>query len=123
MNVLEAAYKGMMIAANNVNRKEKHMFIIKPNNPADWRHAMFILSYYSKLIIELFSNGEDADTAYMMVRERELIEGEESDLRLAEMAFQMNWYQGKMICPHCEDNTDENACGHLTFTGVINPAF
>ena len=112
------------------------MFVIKPKNPADWQYAMFILSYYTKLIIELFSNGEDADTAYMVVRGKELMEGEESDLMLAEMAFQMNWHQANgWVCPHCDNGVDPavseymkkngrlDVCGHLTFDRPINPAF
>ena len=105
------------------------MFVIKPKNPADWQYAMFILSYYTKLIIELFSNGEDADTAYMVVRGKELMEGEESDLMLAEMAFQMNWHQGNQrICEMCtlelgKGAEVEDCCGHLTFVKPINPAF
>jgi len=104
-------------------RKEIIVFIIKPTNPADWQRVMFILSYYKKLIIELFSNGEDEDTAYMVVKGKVLAEGEESDLMLAEMAFQMNWRQAKgRLCPHCDpDHMD--ACGHLTFDKPINPAF
>jgi len=51
-------------------------FVIYPTKPADWQHAMFILSYYSKLKISTFSNGEDADTAYMVVEAKPLLEGE-----------------------------------------------
>ena len=92
------------------------MLVIKPKKAADWMHAMFILSYYKELTLELFSNGEDAVSTYMVV------EGEEDSLRLAEMAFQMNWHQGGWICPHCEGD-EEETCGHLTFTHPINPAF
>lgn len=99
-------------------------FVICPTEPADWQHAMFILSYYSKLIISTFSNGEDANTAYMVVESKPLLEGEEDELRLAEMAFQMNWHQIGRLCPHCIDHADHyDSCGHLAFSKPINPAF
>ena len=90
------------------------MFAIKPENPDDWQHAMFILSTYF-VKIESYSNEEDADTTYIIVR------GDQDQVRLAEMAFQMNWHQVGARCPHCSPDLD--TCGHLTFNKPINPAF
>lgn len=61
-----------------------------------------------------------------MVNETEMIvyptEGSD-DYALCEMALQMNVHQKKgFVCPCCEDQ-DVVACGHLTFTHMINPAF
>jgi len=100
-------------------------FVIYPINPADWQHAMFILSYYNKLKISTFSNGSDSDTAYMVVESKPILEGEENQLRLAEMAFQGAWHQyGEKLCPHCIDHADHfDTCGHLAFRKPINFAF
>jgi len=100
-------------------------FVIYPIEAADWQHAMFILSYYTNIKISTFSNGEDADTAYMVVESVLLLEGEENELRLAEMAFQIEWLQhSERLCPHCIDNSDHfDTCGHLAFSKPINPAF
>lgn len=97
-------------------------FVIYPTDPADWQNAMFILSYYTKLIISTFSNGEDEDTAYMVVESKPLLEGDENELRLAEMAFQGNWHQhNEYQCPHCMPHSDKfNSCGHLAFRAPIN---
>jgi hypothetical protein len=87
------------------------MFVIYPENAADWQHAVFMLSYYH-VKIEAFSDGEDSESAYIIVR------GDDEQLRLAEMAFQMNWHQGGIKCRHCSDDLD--TCGHLTFTSRID---
>ena len=97
-------------------------FVIYPTNPADWQHAMFILSYYHKLEISTFSNGTDANTAYMVVESKPMLEGDEDELRLAEMNFQGNWHQyGEKLCPHCIDHAEHfDTCGHLAFRAPIN---
>jgi len=88
------------------------MFVITPKNAADWQHAMFMLSYYHTKI-EAYSNGEDADTVYIIVR------GLDEQVRLAEAAFQMNWHQdGSGQCGHCSSDIDY--CGHLKFTKPID---
>ena len=116
------------------------MFIIKPENQADWVHALFILSYY-KVSVDLFSDGEDADSTYAVVLPKVVPGIEhvsettiyEDDDRLAEMAFEMNWHQKGNLCPACEAKMDtdvatyhdrnNHCCGHLTFVKPINPAF
>jgi hypothetical protein len=107
------------------------MFVIKPNNTKEWQHAMFILSYYSELKINTYSDGEDERSAYMVVESHYTGDSQES-LRLAEMCFQMNWHQGRNLCPHCtkqdadgtsEDGVSDDVCGHLTFVRKIKPAF
>jgi hypothetical protein len=100
-------------------------FVICPMEPADWQHAMFILSYYHKLEISLFSDGSNAESAYMVVESKPLLEGDENELRLAEMAFQGDWHQhNEKLCPHCIDHADHyDSCGHLAFSKPINPAF
>ena len=51
-------------------------------------------------------------------KEENLTAGEVGDLRLAEMAFQMNYHQkGGFRCGHCDET--EGACGHLCFTTPI----
>ena len=97
------------------------MFVIMPKNPADWQQAMFMMSYY-KVKMETFSNGEDADSAYMVVGHTDdyhPLGQEDDDLQTAEMCFQMNWRQVGMKCPHCLDD-GEKTCGHLTFNEPIN---
>jgi len=42
------------------------------------------------------------------------------DLRMAEMAFQMEFHQARMMaCPECYDKGEE-VCGHLVFDASIN---
>jgi hypothetical protein len=104
------------------------MFVIKPDNPEEWQNAIFMLSYYH-VCIEMYSNGEDQESAYMVVSTPDT-DGEQE--RMAEMAFQMNWHQKGKLCPHCtkqdadgtsEDGVSDDVCGHLTFNKRINPAF
>lgn len=112
------------------------MFVIYPENPSDWVHAMFIMSYYRDLHCELYSDGEEASSTYMVVDDTppgfEWPEGMHTkaaeNLRYAEMAFQMNWHQAsnKFRCIHCDalpEPLQEEICGHLTFNKTINPAF
>ena len=108
------------------------MFVIHPENPAEWANAMFIMSYYKDLYCELFSDGEHQESAYMVVSESapgfDLPTDESiSNLRLAEMAFQINWRQKPGFrCEHCDalpEPLQEETCGHLTFNKMIIPAF
>jgi len=100
------------------------MFVIMPKNSADWQHAMFMLSYYN-VECSLYSNGEDAESTYMVVSAGVDEYRDEEALRLAEMCFQVNWHQSnEKLCLHCVDHADRfDSCGHLTFTHPINPAF
>lgn len=124
------------------------MFVIKPNNHAEWQYVMFILSYH-QVQCTMYSDGDHFESAYMVVdkeyNEFELLDSkEENQLRMAEATFQLNWHQGGSICPHCEGdkpcikcaifnecadpgNKDctghKQICGHLTFVRRINPAF
>jgi len=100
-------------------------FVIYPTDPADWQLAMYILSFYTKIKISTFSNEKDVDTAYMVVESGPLLEGEENELRLAEMAFQIEWHQhSEKLCPFCMPHDDRfGFCGHLAFSKPINPAF
>ncbi len=93
------------------------MFVIKPDNAVDWQHAVLMLSYYM-VKMEAFSDGDNMDSAYMIVRK---CGDKDEQLRLAEMCFQMNWHQVGSLCPHCSDDLD--SCGHLTFNRPIIPAF
>jgi hypothetical protein len=104
------------------------MFIIQPANPAEWQSAMFMLSYYH-VYIELYSDGENQESTYMVVSTPGT-DGEQE--RLAEMCFQMNWHQKGNLCPHCtkqdtdgtsDDDVSDDVCGHLTFDKLIKPAF
>jgi hypothetical protein len=124
------------------------MFIVKPNNPAEWQSAMFILSYY-QVSLTVRSDGDNMDSAYMAVdplafcasstdKERQ------EHYRLAEIAFMANWHQKHGICADCKDPEPclkceiysecaepgnvkctgiSHHCGHMTFTGLIIPAF
>lgn len=99
------------------------MFVIKPRTPEDMAYAMFLLSYY-KVMFSSFSDGEHSNSTFIKVS-REYRKG---DLRLAEMAFQMAFYQEGMLCPVCKMKNEgkkkqRNSCGHLTFTGVIEGRF
>ena len=89
------------------------MFIIKPKDQKDWAEALFMLSYYH-VVINVFSNGENADDMYIRVEDesyccQEASEGRkaEEQLRLAEMAFQANWHQSLGICEQCYDENIE----------------
>jgi hypothetical protein len=100
------------------------MFVIFPVKPADWQHALFMLSYYH-VNITIRSDGEDAITTYMVVDNDGTTEAQEQ-LRLAEMCFQMNWHQSNhhRLCPECMPHSDQfDSCGHLTFTKPIISVF
>ena len=84
----------------------------------DFREAMFIMSYHH-VSMTAYSNGEDAASTYMVVGGKGCGQQvKEEDLHNAEMAFQMNFHQEGMICPHCDGM--EKVCGHLTFTTFID---
>ena len=129
-------------------------FVVKPISLIEWQHAMFILSYYH-VDIAAFSNGDDPLSTYMVVGaihpKSERIKGQDinpqEQLRLAEMAFQLNWHQVGNLCPHCHCTEVDvcascvvnyscddvrgdcgvkagpTTCGHLTFNRPIIPAF
>ena len=87
------------------------MFIVKPKNSNDWARAMFILSYYRYLKIDVFSNGENTDGMCIRVEEDTYCcmtaqEGRdaEQDLRCAEMAFQAHWHTGDDLCEMCRED-------------------
>jgi len=112
------------------------MFVIHPENAADWQHAMFILSHYRELSCELFSDADQVSSTYMVVddtypgfewpTEEEATRASEN-LRYIEMAFQMNWHQrGGHRCIHCDalpGPLQEETCGHLIFYKPINSVF
>jgi hypothetical protein len=103
------------------------MFVIKPNDYEEWQHAMFILSYYH-VRCTIHSDGDNFESAYMVVDSTDEDNPTTSYLHMAEAAFQMNWHQGGVLCHHCEDinealDVKETTCGHLTFVRRINPAF
>lgn len=104
------------------------MFVIKPENAADWQHAMFMLSDYH-VECKLYSDGENAESTYMVVEASISTKvdehRDEEALRLAEGRFQMNWHQVGMICPHCEDMEGttgpvEAEPGKLSARGILN---
>lgn len=90
------------------------MFIIKPKNNQDMAAALELLSNYSVLFETVHTGAQT-----IIVVQKEKVSG---DLRLAEMAFQMNYVQeGVRLCDVCkleiERTGNGNAnCGHLTFT-------
>lgn len=103
------------------------MFCIRPHSALDLQQAMFILSYYPVNVVS-FSDGEDPDSTYLVVDELpqnsnlapERAFCPEDELYLAELAFQMNFRQSGIVCPHCKTkNPHEDCCGHLTFTSFI----
>lgn len=111
----------------NLNSKKGDtMFVIKPIKDADWQHALFMISYY-QVDLTVRSNGEDANTTYMVVEHDPSTTGtvHENDLRTAEACFMLNWHQhGSSLCPECIDYSDRfDSCGHLAFSKPINPAF
>jgi len=102
------------------------MFVIKPDNGADWQNAFFILSSY-RISLSAMSDKDDESTTYVIV---DAIDDDghtydydkhQEELRLAEMAFQMSWRQVGRVCTFCEDT--EDVCGHLTFNKPMKPAF
>jgi hypothetical protein len=91
------------------------MFTILASSPLDMLDAMFILSHY-QVKFQAFSDAEDPLSTEIVVDE----EGREGDLRMAEMAFQMNFRQVGKICPSCKrEDPEETICGHLTFKGQL----
>jgi len=92
------------------------MFVIQPMYPSEWGDALFLLSYYD-VNLTMDSDLENPESLYGFVTSEN-----QDDLRLAEMAFQMNWRQGPALCTYCRDNEGRNrhSCGHLTFTSVID---
>jgi hypothetical protein len=115
------------------------MFVIQPENAADWQHALYILSHYKELVLNVYSDAEKATSTYMVVDDNDCIDSRKS-VHQVESAFQINWNQDRMICPHCEnvespcmlcdiysdcgdhgsENCRPNTCGHLTFNKPIN---
>lgn len=101
------------------------MFIVQPMYPSEWQDAMFLLSHYN-VNIALYSDAENLNSVYGVVAANLVDDTEErydeDDLRLAEIAFQMNWRQGNALCPYCNDDDGHkgHCCGHLTFTSIIN---
>lgn len=127
------------------------MFFIVPENKEDLVEALGILAYYHVAASSYIEDPDDLDTMYLAVNQDHFTGPDadnESDVRLAEAAFQMNWHQGGK-CPECseddislcvdcdiryacDDSRDDCAlkhhkrlitCGHLVFTKPINPAF
>jgi len=105
---------------NHITKETNMFFVINVAKMTreDFSEAMFILSYYH-VNTSLYSDGEHAVSTYMVVESNK---DDKDDLRLAEMAFQMNFHQDHtpLACSHCEG---EDGCGHLMFTKKINPAF
>jgi hypothetical protein len=76
--------------------------------------ALFILSAYD-VKFEAKTIDGDASTAYIVVDEERIA----GDLRMAEIAFQMEFHQVCMkACPECQDKGEE-VCGHLVFDTMI----
>lgn len=95
------------------------MFIIRPKNGDDCLNALVLLSKYyvdvavknhhDNMYIEVTEGGCDPVIAI-------------DNLRLCEMAFQMNFRQGgNRLCVSCHISTyyHDDFCGHLTFTSTI----
>lgn len=90
------------------------MFVVKCIDTAALMEALFLLSLY-KVRFETQSDGENPTTTVLVVDE----ETRGGDLRLAEVAFQMQFPQiGGMACPVCHGQ-GESVCGHLVFTTSI----
>jgi hypothetical protein len=90
------------------------MFFIVPKTPEDLMEAMKLLSNYH---VAAESYLDNADNLYLSII-HDHYESEDDDVRLAEMAFQMNWHQGGE-CPECT----EQPCGCMVFTKPIKFAF
>ena len=94
------------------------MFIVKPKTTDDLAKALLIISYY-QVIMRVYSDTENINSIFIEVFD----EDRKGDLRLAEMAFQMNFSQfnkksTNFMCPLCEQKGEE-CCGHLVFTEEI----
>ena len=91
------------------------MFIVRCMSAFALKRALFTLSLY-KVRFEARSDGEDRSTTILVVDE----ERRNGDLRMAEMAFQMEFHQARMMaCPECYDKGEE-VCGHLVFDASID---
>ena len=105
------------------------MFTITPNSALDLQHAMFILSHYH-VAVHSFSDGDNVDSVYLVVDTINVHNtcgptipefDPEDEVYLAELAFQMNFRQSGIVCPHCKaKNPKEDCCGHLNFTSFID---
>ena len=92
------------------------MFTILAKSPLDMLDAMFILSHY-QVKFQAFSDAENPLSTEIVVDE----EMRDGDLRMAEMAFQMNYRQVGWICSQCKEKYPEDTtCGHLTFEGRLS---
>jgi hypothetical protein len=114
------------------------MFLVYPQHLKDYRHALFILSYYHVHPL-IYSDGEHDDSVHFEVTKvpvtRALFPSDEAyteaerksqdQLRLCEMAFQGEFLQeGHNLCTKCKEEIErvgegEATCGHLTFTEAI----
>jgi len=114
------------------------MFLVYPKHLRDYRHALFILSYYHVQPL-IYSDGEHDDSVHFEINKvpitRALFDTDEAyskaeskaqdQLRLCEMAFQGEFLQqGENLCPKCKEEIErtgegESTCGHLTFTEAI----
>lgn len=110
-----------MTQLNSWHKEEvkRKMFIIKldmklaPNRPL--QETLALLSHYKVQYYSLYTRKDDENgTAIqeLIVVNEEMREG---DLRLAEIAFQMNcWQEGLSVCPLCKEK-GKDYCGHLVF--------
>jgi hypothetical protein len=87
------------------------MFFIVPENNEDLRAALVLLSNYH--VATAIYCDDDGSNLYLAVIHDHWEPKDDNDIRLAEMAFQMNWQQG--TCPECKGGI----CGHLSFTRPI----
>ena len=88
------------------------MFTVKPANYDSYVAALELIANYRV----------DYSVIYKHVFSRNHITvfdtSNPEDLRLCEMAFQMNFRQSGKVCDACA-NKGLEFCGHLTFTSVI----
>ncbi len=84
-------------------------FVVEPQSPEAILEMFNLLEPYQ--VQHYILPGDDRLPVLVVL---ESIYSDNDDLRLAEMAFQMNYKQVHSVCPVCYAE-GENLCGHLTF--------
>jgi len=91
-----------------------NFFCITMKTPENAFDIMLMLSTYNPLFRTLRCYEEDV--VMLVVYANGDSDEAKGDLRLAEMACQMNYRQtGSIVCPICSKKGDTSVCGHLTF--------
>lgn len=98
------------------------MFVVKPTDMHDVMATLGLLAHYDVKVTVISQDPDSIKPSnYSFVVDSD---GDEGELRLAEMSFQMNFRQKGKVCIICKDEDEgKEFCGHLTFTSKIDSRF